>query len=393
MIVSHFYPEGSIVEAKNNYLTLLELEKNGFEVDVCTFESQKEYPTNVKYTIPKKNKIFSIKNRYYNFFRTKIKIPLLPIEFNYVKDFLNVIDQIDMDQYGYIYTVFGNGSEHLVGVHLKQYYPHLKHIAEFRDPWVHNQIAKDYFYDKAFKFYANHYWKSLESLERKLVYEIDLILVESALHGTLIKKDFNYEREILVCNGYSNLFLEKELKLDLEFISKPIIGFIGSTYYGYEDVAKTFIEVLEELEKEGVNFTFISVGDNFFSKQGQSSQLKNFYPFQKVSYIKALSFMKKIDIGLAMTMESYPNHVNSKIFEYMQYGKFTLAIAPKDGAMDQLLSKTDIGVVLSYSKEKMKDELRELLKNFNKKTVTKEQIKSFDRKEVFKPIIEAIKEL
>ena len=393
MIVSHFYPEGSIVEAKNNYLTLLELEKNGFQVDVCTFESEKEYSKNVKYTISKKNKIFSIKNRYYNFFRTKIKMPLLPIEFNYVKDFLNVIDQIDIDQYGYIYTVFGNGSEHLVGVHLKQYYPHLKHIAEFRDPWVHNRIAKDYFYDKAFKFYANYYWKSLESLEYKLVSKVDLLLVESALHGSLIKKDFNYEREILVCNGYSNLFLEKELELDLEFTSKPIIGFIGSTYYGYEDVAKTFIEVLEELEEEGMTFSFISVGDNFFSKQGQFSQLKNFYPFQKVSYIKALSFMKKIDVGLAMTMESYPNHVNSKIFEHMQYKKFTLAIAPKDGAMDMLLSKTKTGKVLSYSKEDMKKELRTFLKDSKNSTLDMEQIKEFNREEVFKPIIKAIKEL
>jgi len=393
MIVSHFYPEGSIVEAKNNYLTLLELEKSGFEVDVCTFESQKEYPVNVKYFVPKKNKIFSIKNRYYSFFRTKIKMPLLPIEFNYRKDFLRVIETINMKEYGYIYTVFGNGSEHFIGKKLKDYYPHLKHIAEFRDPWIHNKIAKDYFYDRAFKLYAKYYWKSLESLQCKLISTVDLLLVESSYHGLLIKKDFNYNRDILVCNGYSNLFLEKDFELDIEFGTQPIIGFVGSTYYGYDNVAKTFIEVLEELEREGINFTFISVGNNFFSNQAQSSPLKNFYAFHKVPYLKALAFMKKIDIGFAMTMESYPNHVNSKIFEYMQYKKFTLAIAPKDGAMDKLLSQNQTGMVLSYEKKAMKKELKIFLKNFINKTLTSQQIQEFNREEVFKPIIKAIEKL
>jgi len=147
------------------------------------------------------------------------------------------------------------------------------------------------------------------------------------------------------------------------------------------------------LEEEGLKFTFISVGNNFFSKWAQFSTMKNFYAFHKVPYVKALSFVNKIDIGLAMIMESYANNINSKIFEHMQYKKFTLAIAPKNGAMDELLSKTETGMILSYSKEEMKSELRNFLKFFNNLTLNDEQIKMFDRKEVFKPIAKAIKEL
>jgi len=393
MIVSHFYPEGSIVEAKNNYLTLLELEKSGFEVDVCTFEPNKKYPSNVKYFVPKKSKIFSRKNRYYNFLRAKIKMPLLPIEFDYINDFLQTLEKVNINQYSYIYTVFGNGSEHIVGIELKQKYPHLKHIAEFRDPWVHNKIAKDYFFNNSFKFYANYYWKKLYMLEKELISKLDLLLVESPIHASLIKEEFKYNKEILICNGYSEHFFEKILNLDIEFNSKPVIGFIGSTYYGYEDVAKTFINALQELENEGLDFTFISVGDSFFSRESSKIEIKNYYSFHKVPYIKALSFIKKIDIGLAITMQSYPNHINSKIFEYMQFKKYTIAIAPKGGAMDKLLSQTQSGDILSYNKDKMKEELRDIIKNYKIKAVNKDKIKIYNRKEVFKPIIKAIKEL
>ncbi len=393
MITSHFYPNGSIVEAKNNYLTLLELEKNGFEVDVCTFSSDNKYPNNVKYLVPRRNKIFSNKNIYYNFFRKKINFALLPLEFSFVSDFLKVLEGIDMYQYHAIYTVFGNGSEHIVGMKLKEKNKHLKHIAEFRDPWIHNEIAKKYFYDHSFKLYADKKWNELKKIEANLLSKVDLLLVESTMHGEKIKKDFNYEKDILFCNGFSNLFGEKIIDLNIEFKNRPIIGFIGYTYYGYDDVAETFLEVLQELESEGVEFTFISVGDNHFSRLATNSTLNNFYAFQKVPYVKALSFMKKIDIGLALIMESYAHNINSKIFEYMQNKKFTIAIAPKNAEMDLILKENERGMVLSYNKTEMKEELKELLKNKKNFQLDKEQVSAYNRSNIFKPILDAIRNL
>ncbi len=393
MIVSHFYPNGSIVEAKNNYLTLLELEKNGFQVDVCTFENNKEYPSNVKYLVPRKTKFFSNKNIYYNFFRKKIHFVPLTLEFFYVQDFLETLNSVDILEYGAVYTVFGDGSEHIVGMKLKEKYSHLKHIAEFRDPWIHNEIAKKYFYDHNFKFYADFRWKRLKIIQADLIHKIDLLLVESKMHGELIKNDFNYKRKIIFCNGYSNLFDEEILELNIDFSSKPIIGFIGYTYYGYDDVAKTFIKVLEELEDEGIEFTFLSVGDNIFSRLISNSTLNNFYAFSKVSYPKALSFMKKIDIGLALILKSYPHNINSKIFEYMQNRKFTIAIAPKNGEMDKILSEKELGVVLSYEKDRMKEELKLLFNNRRTFKLNRLQIEDYNRSKVFIPIIDAIKSL
>lgn len=393
MIVSHFYPNGSIVEAKNNYLTLLELEKNGFQVDVCTFESNKEYLSNVKYLVPRKTKFFSNKNIYYNFFRKKIHFGPLTLEFFYVQDFLETLNSVDILEYGAVYTVFGDGSEHIVGMKLKEKYSHLKHIAEFRDPWIHNEIAKKYFYDHNFKFYADFRWKRLKIIQSDLIHKIDLLLVESEIHGELIKNDFNYKRKIIFCNGYSNLFDEEILELNIDFSSKPIIGFIGYTYYGYDDVAETFIKVLEELEAEGIEFTFLSVGDNIFSRLISNSTLNNFYVFSKVSYPKALSFMKKIDIGLALILKSYPHNINSKIFEYMQNKKFTIAIAPKNGEMDKILSEKELGVVLSYEKDRMKEELKLLFNNRRTFKLNRLQIEDYNRSKVFIPIIDAIKSL
>jgi vacuolar-type H+-ATPase subunit F/Vma7 len=393
MIVSHFYPFGSIVEAKNNYLTLLELEKNGFEVDVCTFSSSDSYPVNVKYLVSKKNKLLSNKNIYYNFLRKKMNFALMPLEFSYLNDFLNICRDINLNNYDYLYTVFGNGHEHIVGMELKKEYCHLKHIAEFRDPWVHNEIAKKYFYDHNLKFYADIQWNKLKKIEQELVSQIDLLLVESNMHGEKIKKDFNYQKDILFCNGFSNLFNEEIVELDIAFKNKPVIGFIGYTYYGYDDVSELFIEVLEELEREGLEFTFISVGDNHFAKLASSCTLNNFYAFQKVSYPKALAFMKTIDIGLALILESYAHNINSKIFEYMQNKKFILAIAPKDGEMDRILQENNRGMVLSYQKESMKKELRALLSNRKNFKLNDSQINKYNRSLVFQSIVKAIKNL
>mgnify|MGYP002632273598 CR=1 FL=1 len=393
MIVSHFYPNGSVVEAKNNYLTLLELEKNGFDVDVCTFENKKMYPKNVKHLVPKKTKFFSNKNMYYSFLRKKIHFAPLTLEFSYVKDFLEVLNGSDMLQYSFVYTVFGNGSEHIVGMKLKEKYGHLKHIAEFRDPWIHNEIAKKYFYDYNFKFYANFKWKQLRDIQNNLMSKLDLLLVESNMHGEKLRQDFNYNKDILFCNGYSNLFNEEVIDLNIDFLSNPVIGFIGYTYYGYDDVIATFLEVLEELESDGVSFTFISVGDNHFSRLASSSKLKNFYAFSKVSYPKALSFMKKIDIGLALILESYSHNINSKIFEYMQNKKFTIAIAPKDGEMDKILKENATGMLLSYDKNKMKEELRLLLQSEVNFKLNDNQIQKYNRSNIFKPIVDTIKSL
>jgi len=393
MIVSHFYPNGSIVEAKNNYLTLLEFEKNGFDVDVCTFNNEKEYPSNVKYLVPKKTKIFSNKNIYYNFFRKKIHFAPLTLEFAYIKDFLKVLSDVNMFQYGAVYTVFGDGSEHIIGMKLKEKHNHLKHIAEFRDPWIHNEIAKKYFYDNNFKFYADFKWKQLKRIENNLINQLDLLLVESEMHGEKIKKDFNYNKDILFCNGYSKLFKEEIPNLNIDFISKPVIGFIGYTYYGYDDVAETFIEVLEELELEGVDFTFISVGDNYFSRLASNIKLKQFYAFSKVSYPKALSFIQKIDIGLALILQSYSHNINSKIFEYMQNKKFTIAIAPKNGEMDKILTECDRGTLLSYEKNQMKKELKELLTNKKSFELEEYQIEAYNRSHIFISIIKKVKNL
>ena len=393
MITSHFYPNGSIVEAKNNYLTMLELEKNGFEVDVCTFSSDKKYPNNVKYLVPKRNKIFSNKNIYYNFFRKRINFALLPLEFSFVSDFLKVLNRIDMYKYHVLYTVFGNGSEHIIGMKLKEKHKHLKHIAEFRDSWIHNEIAKKYFYDHNFKFYADKKWNELKRIERNLLSKVDLLLVESTMHGDKIKKDFNYQKDILFCNGFSNLFNEEIVELNIIFKDKPVIGFIGYTYYGYDDVAESFLEVLKELELEGIEFTFISVGDNHFARLASNSTLNNFYAFQKVPYIKALSFMKKIDIGLALIMEPYAHNINSKIFEYMQNKKFTIALAPKDGELDLILRKNDRGMILSYNKTEMKKELKDLLENKKNFQLDEEQVSAYNRSNIFQPIVDAIKSL
>ena len=183
--------------------------------------------------------------------------------------------------------------------------------------------------------------------------------------------------------------------MDIEFPTQPVFGFIGSTYYGYDHVAETFIEVLQELEAEGLRFTFVTIGDNAFSDFAPSSSLINYYPIHKVSYFQSQAFIKKFTYGLALTMKEHPGHVNSKMFEYMQFKIPTLAIAPSGGEMDSLLTSTNTGILIPYHRDEMKEKLRHIILNQPKlgNRLLDEQVCSFDRKSVFKSIVEAIDEL
>jgi glycosyltransferase involved in cell wall biosynthesis len=393
-IASHFYPNGSIVEAKNNYLSVLELERYGFKVHVAAPIDVQAYPANVKYLIKYKSRT-SLKAQLVRHLRKAIKIPLMPIRFDDASSIIVGLQNEDLNNYDYIYTVFGNGSEHIAGLKLKEKCPHIKWIAEFRDPWAHNKLIKKYLYDHSFSWYAKYQWNKLIKAEARVLGSVDMLLVESSYHGELIKRDFGYTKETHVCNGYSDRFMADIPTLDIDFPRKPVIGFIGSTYYGYDETAEIFVRVLEELESEGVDFTFVSVGDSAFSTLALTSSSKNFYAFHKVSYLKSQAFISKLTYGLAMTMENYPNHVNSKIFEYMHFKKPTLAIAPEGGAMDEILKSADAGSIVSYHKDEMKDQLRKILQHSSQvdTVLRSDRMKAFDRKEVFKEIVREIREL
>ena len=387
MICSNFYPNGSIVEAKNNYLTALELEKNGYSVDVCTFESDGAQPDFVTHLVKKRTRVTF--GKYYPHFRRLIRFPLCPISFSDVSVFLKTLSNIDMTIYDYVYTIFGGGSEHIVGQLLKERNPHLKHIAEFRDPWVHNKIAKAYFFDNSNKWYGRIVWKMLMNKQRKLLDQVDMLLVESEGHANNIKRDFAYESDIFICNGFSNIYDICSIDINLNFPNQPVFGFVGSTYYGYEDVIQRFLDVLKELQDEGYEFTLISVGDNYFSRVCKRSEIKNFFAFAKVSYKRSLGFIKKIDIGLAIISEDYDT-INSKIFEHMQFGKYTLAISPKNGVMDRMLRGANAGHSISYDRMEMKEHLKAIIENESIPKVKECDVIKYSRSNMFSSIIQEL---
>lgn len=389
MICSSFYPNGSVVEGKNNYFTALEFEKSGFEVDVCTFGDFDD-SCFVKYKANKnRNTIF---DKYYRTLRTLVRLPISHVSFSDTQCFLKSLSSTDMSKYKFVYTVFGGGSEHIVGMELKRMYPHLKHVAEFRDPWVHNQIAKDFIFDNSITAYAKFIWARLQRQQAKLLKNVDLLLVESQGHAKGISSDFNYDKKILICNGYSDLFSHSEIKLSIDFLKRPIIGFIGNTYYGYENIIERFLSVLHELEAEGVDFTFISVGDNYFSKNSYRQELNNYVSFSKVSYDRSLAYIDALDYGLAIIGENYDT-INSKIFDHMKKGKYTIALSPVDGVMDRMLRSSNAGESISYNKVTMKSRLKHLLSASQPPAFSQSDVAMYDRANVFRSIIKEMEEL
>ena len=152
----------------------------------------------------------------------------------------------------------------------------------------------------------------------------------------------------------------------VEFPTRPAIGFVGQMYYGYYPAIKNLIEALRELEHEGHEFTFVSVGDpqKTLHKLAHQAKLENFLPIDSVNYVHALSIMKQLDFGIVATCEECLPHINSKLWEYLALNLSILAVAPSEGSMAAILQEGDCGYALRYQKESMLLALRDVLNEY-----------------------------
>jgi hypothetical protein len=154
--------------------------------------------------------------------------------------------------YELIYSVNGVGIEHSTALRRKRE-TGLPWIAEFRDPWIHNPIEWQSIKDSSWQWWCRRQFNKVKQLQREIVNNADLIVVESPMHRELLINDFNLEAQKVAALGigYETDYLSEIKEGFIKFPTRPAIGFIG-TVYGYQHVMKNLVAPSGRLSAKGI---------------------------------------------------------------------------------------------------------------------------------------------
>ncbi|MCX8058986.1 MAG: hypothetical protein N3A58_06190 [Spirochaetes bacterium] len=423
LFIATYFPPDSGVSPKINYKTAQLLKSLGNNVYVLTKKKFKIEDNSYNINEFETFFFFSYNEtiiRFFVPFLRFIKTPPVSTNFFYVKSIVKISKKIIKNKkIDIIYSVFGTGNEHEASYRLKKIFPHIIWISEYQDPWInYNLIYLKYFDKYANKLYKNYILKKFNKIYFNHINSSDYILVETPLHENKLKnliiennniKNKNIEKiklnligycgenKEIVINNYEENEYYKFIKENFKIKNIPLIIFTGSTYSGYDYILEAFINILIELFKENYKFYFFSFGNNHFDhyikkliknsedkncpKNDENNEkninkilnfnlnfnnIFNIYTFPFIEHKKLLKILTLFDFGLTVIMKEYKENINSKLYEYAYFQIPILSISPEDGSMAYLINKYKIGYILSYEKDKMKENLKEILTSFYK---------------------------
>jgi hypothetical protein len=284
-------------------------------------------------------------------------------------------------------------SLHLIGLNLKKKLPHLKWIADFRDPWT--EIS----YYKHLKLTKNSD-KKHRQLESDVFKNADITLATSYTDAENFKK--NGANAVCITNGFDESDASKTSKSsDSQTLKQRFtLSYIGvlEQLRNPENLWKTLDDLVKTNADFAENFTLKFAGkiDEKILNSIENSALKNhILNLGYLSHDKAIDEMAKSSLLLITNFpnESSKGIIPGKIFEYLATGKQIISFGPNDADVAEILNETKAGKHFSYrDSETIKNfilEKFELWKNGNPLENT-QNIQQFSRKNLTKKLVEIL---
>ena len=256
---------------------------------------------------------------------------------SYLKKYLEK-EQIDT-----IITTGPPHSLHLIGLGLKNHFPDINWIADFRDPWT--SIS----YHKKLKITSKSQAKH-KKLEQKVLTTADKIIVTSPS----TKREFEQitTKEIkVITNGYDDM-PQITVRLDNKFT----LAHIGSLLADRNP--KVLWEVLAELVTENKDFA----SDFQLKLAGKISDtvLESIVKAGLKDYTSQLGYLphneiitlqKNSQILLLITINSKETEgiIPGKLFEYMVSGRPIVALGPENADYKTIIKQTNTGTCFDYT--------------------------------------------
>ncbi len=277
-------------------------------------------------------------------------------------------------------------SLHLIGMELKKRFP-IKWVSDFRDPWT----DIDYFHQLPL---TEKTIKKHKELEKKVLQQSDTVIVI----GETMKEEFDkFNKNIhVISNGFDGDIAASEKELDKKF-SITHIGLMNA-----DRNPKILWEVLSEIKNENSEFAkdleIKLIGEVAKEVKNYIADLKLEKNTKYITYVphqKVIAYQKMAQVLLLAVnnVASAKGIITGKIFEYLQAKRPIVAIAPKDGDLAEIISKTNSGFVVDFDdKEKLKEVIKNYYHSYKNKIlqIDSKNINQFHRKNLTKELADVI---
>lgn len=324
LITYWFSPKESIATQRTKSFYRY-LNSSGMKLDVICpnwGETEKIPGTEIWQTHPIDSTVFKFERS----LKTKIKEFILYkiFKYNYFRDSkkgkfyqeaVHAIDKIDLSSYDFILTSYNPFDVIHIGNYIKQKYPHIKWVIDYRDYYSLNHYMDFGIFRPYFK-----------KLEKNICKPSDAFVTVSETLKNGIEK-FLEKKGKVIYNGYeipSDIPLSEKLSKQLNGL--PIISYCGSLYNGKRDIEHFF-----QFYKTGrldmkFQFVFALIDEKDLHLVQQTIdrlQIKNVQVFTSLSHQEALSLQQHSRF-LALFSDFHRKSngfLSGKIFEYMPYKK------------------------------------------------------------------------
>ena len=329
----------------------------------------------------------SFRNRLLNWVRGNFFIPDPKVY--WVKPSISYLsNKIQEHKISHIITTGPPHSMHLIGLGLKEEFPNLNWIADFRDPWSE--------YDLLDTFHLSYLARRKHKrLERSVLQNADVTLTVSETWARDLKR-LGAERVELLTNGYDEDDFQNIGKTNDKFI----IGHYGllnhlrnpkrlwSVLNDLCEEHKDFNEKLEIHLSGNIDHSVLSNIKSFprlnlkVKELGYLSHFEVLKRYNETSILLLLLFNSKSGIG------NYPG----KIFEYFAARKPILAFGPNKSDVQKLLERVNVGRYFSYESDDVKEYIFDLFNSSNKALINYE-IRNYSRKNLTKDLVNILNTL
>ncbi|MCX7920990.1 MAG: glycosyltransferase [Clostridia bacterium] len=270
------------------------------------------------------------------------------------------VQAIEHEKFDLIYTTSYPYSDHLMGMYLKERFPNIPWVADFRDEWTNNPYLLDNPHNR-FRMNAE------KAMERKVLRKADYLITNTpVMLANFLKDDPSLKDKFTVIpNGYDEEDF-KHISSETPHNDKFTLTYTGLLYGRRKP--DTFFEATRQLINEGKidrNKVYIQLIGNF--KASYMNELLE--RFELSGVVNVLPYMKHKECiqklmqsdGLLLIEGKGPGaeaFYTGKVFEYMNTGRPIMAIIPGKGAAAQLIRDTHTGCVADF------DDIAKIKENF-----------------------------
>lgn len=287
-------------------------------------------------------------------------------------------------------------SMHMIGMKLKKQLPHLKWVADFRDPWTKIFFYKDLHLTKIADKY-HHY------LEQKVLKNANRIIVVSDNMQTQLSSEIS-QKSFVIPNGFDedDMLNATAAKLDAAFT----ISHIGTLTKNQNPslLWKCLKQICDENDsfKKDLCIQLIGKVDFMVLNDIERNELMESMSFTDyLPHPKAIEKQWQSQVLLLLLtngdVETAKGILTGKLFEYLAAKRPILAIGPTNGDVANVLGEVNVGKMVNFEDETtLKEVILEYYKQYKEgglNVVASSAIKKYSRKELTKQLVGVLDEI